>query len=75
MGFLDKATRSLAKAVDQYGDTMERDSVKPGRIPGQRTGTRHPDSPGDGPRQPRRRRDARDSRDSRDTRDDEARRR
>jgi hypothetical protein len=69
MGFLDKATRSLAKAVDQYGDTIEKDTVKPGRIPGQRTGARHSDGHGDGPRQPRR------GPERRDARDDEARRR
>ena len=66
MGFLDKATRSLAKAVDQYGDTLERDATKLGRIPGQRTGARHGDSLGEGTRQPRRTSERRDARDARD---------
>jgi hypothetical protein len=69
MGFLDKATRSLAKAVDQYGDTIEREATKPGRIPGQRTAARRADGLGDGPRQPRR------GPERRDARDDDARRR
>ena len=62
MGFLDKASRTLTKAVGQYGDTIEWSVDGPRRIPGQRTGARR-GGPLDSVRQVGRSPELRDSRD------------
>ncbi len=43
MGFLDKAKKSLTKAVDQHGDKIEKGADQLGRIINSRTGNKHAD--------------------------------
>jgi hypothetical protein len=43
MGFLDKAKRSLTKAVDQHGDRFERGADQVGRSLNARTGNKRAD--------------------------------
>ncbi|MGA8210856.1 MAG: antitoxin [Nocardioidaceae bacterium] len=54
MGFLDKAKKSLTKAVDQHGDTIDRGTDKVGRVINQRTGNKHADKVNQGKAQLRR---------------------
>lgn len=43
MGFMDKARKSLTKAVDQHGDKIERGADRLGQTINQRTGNKHAD--------------------------------
>jgi hypothetical protein len=43
MGFLDKAKRSLTKAVDQHGDKIDKGVDQLGRTINARTGDKHAD--------------------------------
>jgi hypothetical protein len=44
MGFLDKAKKSLTKAVDQHGDKIEKGADQLGRTINARTGNKHADT-------------------------------
>jgi len=44
MGFLDKAKRSLTKAVDQHGDRIDKGVDQLGRTINARTGNKHADT-------------------------------
>jgi hypothetical protein len=41
MGFLDKAKKSLTKAVDEHGDTISKGADKLGQTINQKTGNKH----------------------------------
>ena len=43
MSFLDKAKKTLNKAVDQHGDKIEKGADQLGRTINQRTGNKHAD--------------------------------
>ncbi len=43
MGFLDKAKKSLSKAVDQHGDSIGKGADQLGRTLNARTGGKHAD--------------------------------
>jgi hypothetical protein len=43
MGFLDKAKKSLTKAVDQHGDKIEKGADSLGRTINAKTGNKHAD--------------------------------
>ena len=43
MGFLDKAKKSLTRAVDQHGDKIEQGADQLGRTINARTGNKHAD--------------------------------
>jgi hypothetical protein len=44
MGFLDKAKKSLTRAVDQHGDKIEQGADQLGRTINARTGNKHVDT-------------------------------
>jgi hypothetical protein len=60
MGFLDKAKRSLTKAVDQHGDTIDKGADQLGRTINARTGNKHADTVAKGKAQLRKRLDGLD---------------
>jgi len=62
MGFLDKAKRSLTKAVDQHGDTIDKGADQLGRTINARTGNKHADKVAKGRTQLRKSMDGLDGR-------------
>jgi hypothetical protein len=66
MGFLDKAKKSLTKAVEQHGDKIEKGADQLGRTINQRTGNKHADKVAKGRSQLRKSMDSLDKRNGRD---------
>lgn len=62
MGFLDKAKKSLTKAVDQHGDKIEQGADQLGRTINARTGNKHADKVAKGRAQLRKSMDGLDGR-------------
>jgi hypothetical protein len=62
MGFLDKAKKSLTRAVDQHGDKIEQGADQLGRTINARTGNKHADKVAKGRTQLRKSMDGLDGR-------------
>lgn len=62
MSFLDKAKKTLNKAVDQHGDKIEKGADQLGRTINQRTGNKHADKVAKGRAELRKRLNARNGR-------------